>query len=90
MYVCIDDFDVWFGHQDELMEGASAISMVRSRRSVDTMSQASEDERTRRKPGRKSLSPEESLKKRLNTLYKTVHEHQVRKSDNTFVMTYPL
>jgi len=50
-------------------------AITKSRRPLDTSSTTSED-RDGKKKARKSLSPEETLRRRLMTLYKTVFDCQ--------------
>lgn len=65
--------------KEELVEGPSPLGNPKARRSLDTNSQASDDDKVKKRfGGRKSFSPEEVLKKRLNTLYKAIYDFQVR------------
>ena len=52
-------------------------AVTKSRRSLETSSTTSEESVAKKKPGRKSLSPEEALRKRYWLLYKTVTDYQV-------------
>ena len=63
--------DSWFSSGD-----LKPTTITKSRRPPDTSSTTSED-RDGKKKARKSLSPEETLRRRLMTLYKTVFDFQV-------------
>lgn len=63
--------DTWFSSGD-----LKPTTITKSRRPLDTSSTTSED-RDGKKKARKSLSPEETLRRRLMTLYKTVFDFQV-------------
>ena len=73
---------VVFVKQEEIWSDTTDIVVKKSRRSYDTASVTSEEGGTpKRKPGRRpgSHNSEDTLKRRLWTLYKTVSDLQVCK-----------